>query len=131
MSGKFVEVGQTEQGMNQSAIPHVHFWRLHQPLLHIREMRRKPPHKQQVREQIDITADGRRCNSQASRQLRSVQQRSLAVGEHGPKPLQRLGRNANAELWNITLKIGSNEVLTIRETVAFAVRQKTVGKAAS
>ncbi len=52
------------------------------------------------------------------------------VGEHGPEAAQAIGGDARAELWDVALQIGLDEVLPPAQAARIAGREKTVGKAA-
>ena len=109
MREHIVESGQTEKGVQKTAVPDVHLRRLDEPLAYVREVRLKSPHEHEVDQEIDVSADRRHGDIHAAGQLGGVEHAALAVGEHGPEPPQGLGRNADAELRDVPFKVGTDE----------------------
>ena len=109
--GKQIVVGlQAKQRVQNAAVSHVHLRHLHQPLADVDEVRRQPPHQHQVRQQVDVADDRWRRGGHAARQCRSVEQAALVVAEHRPKPPQRRRGHAHAELRDVALQVGAEEV---------------------
>ena len=91
--------------------------------------RAQAAHEKQVDQQIDIAAHRRRAERKARGRLRGVERPALVVGQHGPEPLQRLCRDAPAELRHVALQIGADEVLPEGHAVGVVLGQKAVREA--
>ena len=93
--------------------------------------RAQAAHEKQVDEQIDVAAHRRGADGKACCQLRRVEQRALAVGQHGPEPLQRLRGDSPAELRYVALQVGADEAPPEGHAVGVVLGQKTVREAAA
>ncbi len=87
--------------------------------------------EQQVGEQVDVTDDGRHTDREARGQTRGVEQRALAVGEHGPEPFERLCRDTGPELRDVALEAGADEIVAQRQALGVRAGEVAVGEAAA
>ena len=106
MAGERVEIIDAEQCMDETTVPYIYLWRLHQPLPGVRVKGGKPPHQQQIYQEVDIAVHGLHAYAQRPREPGRIQDASLAVGKHDPETFQRLGRQARAKRGHVAFQIG-------------------------
>ena len=92
-------------------------WRLHE-VADVLTPRGEPAHQQAAHHQVHEPRDGPAVDPQASRWSCDVERSSPGVDQHGPEPSECLRRNALAELGDIPLEVGADEVLTPPEASA-------------
>ena len=115
----------------EAAVAHVDLGRAHHPLADVGQSRRQPPHQQQVDHQVEVVADGGAADAEAAGDLGGVQQPSLLVGEHRPQPPQRLRRDTRAELRDVALEVGADEVPSPAQAGRVVGGEEALGKAAA
>src|SRR5215203_2730711 len=96
--------------MDDAAVAHIDLRRADQALADIGQAWLQTPHQQQIDHQVEVMAHGRTGHAEPSGKVRGVQQAALVMGEHRPQAPQRLGRHAGAELRDVALEIGADEV---------------------
>ena len=131
MTRQIVVVAYRQQRVHETAVADTHLRRFDQTFAEVSMEGLKAAHEQEVRQEIDVAPDGRSADAERRGEPGGVQQRTLAVREHGPEPTQRLGRNSRPELRHVPLEIGADEIPSARETLRVVAGQLAVGKAAA
>ena len=72
--------------------------------------RKKSAHEQQVHEQVEVRRDRLAVHSKSPGKCRGIEQATLLMREHGPEPAQGLCWDARAELRNVALEVGTDEI---------------------
>jgi len=72
---------------------------------------RQAANRREVCRQVEVANDRRAGEAQSAGDLRGIENSSLHVGGHGPETAQRFGWNVRAELRDVALRIGANEIL--------------------
>ena len=119
-----VEVGDPEQGVRQSAVPDVDLGCPHEALLHVRIPWAEPPHQQHPLQQVEVGADRPRAQHQVPGEPGEVQHPALSVREHGPETLQQQRRRPRAELQEIALEVGADQVAPEPQALLRACREE-------
>src|SRR3989338_10505071 len=92
---------------------------------------RQAAHEQQVNEQIEIACCGFGINAKVAGELGGVEQTALMVGKHAPEAAQGFGSDARAELWDIALQIGADEILPPAQAACSIGSEQAFRKAAA
>ena len=89
------------------------------------------PNQQEVDHQVQVPGDRDPVDVEPPCERRRVVRLPLIVGEHGPEPPQRLGRNARPELRDVPLQIRADEGEAPVEALFVAACEVALRKAAA
>jgi len=103
----------------------------HQTLGDVGVVRREASNEQEIHEQTNVAGDGWSAHRESGREARCIQKGALVVGEHHPQSLQRLRRDARAELRNVSLEVVPDEASPQAEARVIAPGKVAVREAAA
>ena len=110
MAEQVIQAFKLEKAVQNSAVSHVDFGSPNQAFANVSAPRAKAPKELQVDEQVDVPFYRWIGDSQCAGDSRLVENASLLMGEHGPKPANCLGGQAWRKHWNVPLQVTANEV---------------------
>lgn len=119
----------SQERMDESAVAHIHLGRLHEALPDVGLPGLKPPNKEEVNQQIDVTSCGPGIHSDVAGKLCCVEQGALVVGEHRPEATKPFPGHAQAELRDVPLEVRPDKVISPSDALLFADRKEASGKA--
>ena len=103
--------GSFQQTVQQPAVPQVDLRRADLPFLQVLEPGREYANQVGPGEDVEIAAGRAFARTERPRELRGVPDLAVPVRDHHPEPPERLGRDANAQLGEIALQEGADEVV--------------------
>ena len=96
--------------MQQARVAEIDLRCLDLPLAEIGEPGLQLANQVGLRQQVEVASHGALVDAQRSGRLRRVPHLAVIVGQHGPEPVERRGRNVYAELRQIPLDCGADEL---------------------
>src|ERR1044071_5289750 len=115
---------ETEQRMEQAAVPEVDLRRLDLPLAYVLVPGRELSDHEGCAEQIEVALYGGVRNTERSCKLGSIPHLTVVMSEHHPESPQSGGGKPQAQGRNVPLEEGSNERDAPPETLWIGARQK-------
>lgn len=91
----------------------------------------QPSGEEKINKQVEIRCDRRTIDTERAGKLSGIQQAGLVMGQHHSETPQRFRRDPRAELRDIALKIGADEILPPAQPETIIRRQETLGKSAA
>ena len=120
MALKLRSGGHAQEVVEESGVANVDLGRLHLPLLEIRAPGFQAPQHVRRLEGIEIPAHGVMGDAERPAELRSVPHLSVIVSQHRPEAFEGRALDGDAELRNVALEEGANEVAAPAKAVGMA-----------
>ena len=109
VQGQLLRVLDTQQEVQDTAVPQKHPRGLDEPLAEVFEPRRQHPDHEGTGEQVAVVVHGGRAHIHGPRQFRRVPDLAVPVGEHPPEAPERLGGDLRAQSGDVAFEEGPGE----------------------